>query len=165
MSEAATAAAVSTPKRLVARSSVATRLTAVLAGLWAGMLLTISAVSTPVPFAVLPQSDAGRVVSVIFLIEAYASVAFAVLLFGFERGRARHSADEGVGSALSANMLLVLGALFCTVLGYFAVQPMMAQARLGQGAWSFGALHAASTVMFVLKTLLVLALAYRTAGR
>ena len=37
----------------------------------------------------------------------------------------------GTGSALNANMLLLLGALFCTVAGYFALQPMMA--RRGPG--------------------------------
>jgi hypothetical protein len=43
---------------------------------------------------------------------------------------------------------------------------MMAAARAGQGAWSFGALHAASSGLFGLKGLLVLALAWRlTAAR
>ena len=62
-------------------------------------------------------------------------------------------------------MLLALGALFCTVAGYYAIQPMMAAARAGQGAWSFGALHGASSVFFGLKGLLVLALAWRLAPR
>ena len=60
---------------------------------------------------------------------------------------------------------MLFGALFCTVAGYFALQPMMAAARAGQGAWSFGALHAVSAVFFGLKTLLVLALAWRLAAR
>ena len=62
-------------------------------------------------------------------------------------------------------MLLVLGTLFCTVAGYYALQPMMAQARAGQGAWSFGALHAASLGLFALKALLVLVLAWRLTRR
>lgn len=128
------------------------------------MLVTISAVATPVPFAVLERAAAGLVVSGVFRIEAYASVAFAVLLFGFERSEARRAADNGVGSAFSASMLLILGALFCTVLGYFAIQPMMAQARAGQGSWSFGSLHLASTVLFAIKAVLVLVLAWRASG-
>jgi hypothetical protein len=51
--------------------------------------------------------------------------------------------------------------LFCTVAGYFALQPMMAAARAGQGPWSFAALHVASTAFFSLKALLVLVLAWR----
>ena len=61
----------------------------------------------------------------------------------------------------SANLMLLLGTLFCTVAGYFAVQPMLEAARAGQGAVSFGMLHAASAGFFVLKGLLVLALAWR----
>ena len=62
-------------------------------------------------------------------------------------------------------MLLVLGALFCTVLGWFAVQPMMAAARAGQGSFSFAALHGVSTVLYGVKTLLVAVLAWRLAPR
>jgi hypothetical protein len=38
---------------------------------------------------------------------------------------------------------------------------MMVAARLGQGPWSFGALHAVSGGLFAVKALLVLALAWR----
>ena len=40
----------------------------------------------------------------------------------------------GQGSQFSVDMALCLGTLFCTVAGYFAVQPMLAAARAGQGA-------------------------------
>ena len=46
---------------------------------------------------------------------------------------------------MGADTMLALGALFCTVAGYFALQPMMADARAGRGALGFGALHAIST--------------------
>ena len=52
-----------------------------------------------------------------------------------------------------------------TVAGYFALQPMMATARAGQGAWSFGALHGMSVGFYALKALLVLVLAWRLGGR
>ena len=97
--------------------------------------------------------------------EAYASLAVALLLFALERQRSRQAAASGSGSALSTNTLLLMGTLFCTVAGHFAVQPMMAAARAGQGAWSFGALHAVSGGLFALKGLLVLALAWRLSAR
>jgi len=59
------------------------------------------------------------------------------------------------------NLVLLLGTLFCTIAGYFAVQPMVAAARAGQGTLSFGTLHAVSASLFALKGLLVLALAWR----
>ena len=62
-----------------------------------------------------------------------------------------------------AALMLVLAALFCTVLGHHALQPMMEAARAGQGRWSFGALHAASTAFYGIKTLCVAALAWRAA--
>jgi hypothetical protein len=63
---------------------------------------------------------------------------------------------------LSAATLLPAGALFCTVAGYYALQPLMSAARAEQGDWSFLTLHALSFGFFGLKTLLVLILAWRS---
>ena len=136
-----------------------------LAGLWAGVLLCIALLAAPAAFAVLPPADAGRVAGRMFAQEAYLSLLLVVLLFAFERKRALADAKMGKGSVFSTNILLLMGALFCTVAGYFAVQPMMAAARAGQGAWSFAALHAASGGFFALKALLVCVLAWRVGAR
>jgi Domain of unknown function (DUF4149) len=137
------------------------RFAAVIAGLWAGTLLCIAALGAPAAFALLTRPDAGRFVNRLFGQEAYLSIAVALLLFAIERQRSRDAAAAGTGSVFSANLMLLLGTLFCTVAGYFAVQPMMESARAGQGALSFGALHAISAGFFMLKGLLVLALAWR----
>ena len=137
------------------------RVAALLAGLWAGLLAGVGFVGAPAAFAALAVQDAGRVVGRMFVYEAYTSLAAAVLLFLIERTRARRAAEAGAGSVLSTDLLLVFGALFCTVAGHFALQPMMAAARAGQGAWSFGQLHAVSMAFYGLKTLLVLVLAWR----
>ena len=133
-----------------------TRARSLIAGLWAGLLLAVALIATPAPFATLPTADAGRVVARVLATEAAVSLAVAIVLVLLERRLAREGRP-----AMSAELLLVLGALFCTVLGYYGLQPMMAAARAGQGAWSFGALHAASTVLFGVKALLVLVLAWR----
>ena len=140
---------------------MAARFAAVLAGLWAGILLCIAAIAAPSAFATLASSDAGRVVERVFMQEAYLSLAVAIVLFVIERQRSRQVAAVGAGSVFSANLVLLLGTLFCTVAGYFALQPMMAAARAGQGTVSFMTLHAVSAGLFVLKGLLVLALAWR----
>ena len=140
---------------------VAARFAALITGLWAGVLLCIGAIAAPAAFAALAAPDAGRVVSRMFAQEAYLSLVVAVVLFAIERQRSRDAAATGTGSVFSVNLMLLLGTLFCTVAGYFAVQPMMVAARAGTVPVSFGALHAVSAGFFVLKVLLVLALAWR----
>ncbi|MEP7299600.1 MAG: DUF4149 domain-containing protein, partial [Burkholderiales bacterium] len=102
-----------------------TRIAAVLAGLWAGLLLCIGALAAPSAFATLASPDAGRLVGRLFMQDAYISLALAIVLFVIERQRSRAVAAGGAGSVFSANLVLLLGTLFCTVAGYFALQPMM----------------------------------------
>jgi hypothetical protein len=135
-----------------------------LAGLWAGLVLTIGAVAAPSAFAVLERAQAGRYAARVFVIEAYASLALAVVLILLSRRQASTTAGEGVGSRFSPELGLALGALFCTVAGYFAVQPMMDAARAGQGALSFAALHGISLGFFGLKGVLLLVLAWRASA-
>ena len=132
-----------------------------LPGLWAGALLCIALIATPATFATLVTQDAGRVVGRIFAQEAYLSLALGVVCLLLERKSA--AASEG-STRLSAAMLLALGAVFCTVAGYFGLQPMMAAAKAGEGSWTFGQLHAVSLGLFGVKTLAVLALAWLAAS-
>ncbi len=96
-----------------------------------------------------------------FVQEAYLSLALAIVLFLVLRRNARTQAEVGIGPVLNADMLLALGGLFCTVAGYFALQPMMTSARIGQGSWSFAALHGTSFALYALKAVLVSILAWR----
>ena len=130
-----------------------------LPGLWAGWLACVALLATPAGFALLPRVDAGRLAGRMLAQEAYTSLALGVVLLLLERLAAR----RGGGPQFSTGMVLVLGALFCTVAGYFAIQPMMPAARAGQGPLSFGALHAISSVFYALKCALVVALAWRAA--
>jgi hypothetical protein len=85
-----------------------------------------------------------------------------VLILVIERrdAFARHLA-KGV-SQFSLEMTLAIGALFCTVAGYYGLEPMMEQARSGGAtALTFMQLHAISLAFFGVKGLLVLALAWK----
>ena len=143
------------------------RLRRLIPGLWLGLLLCIAGIAVPAVFAMLQRADAdhamGRILGRIFVVEAWTSLLLALLLLAIERGRARKRADASEGSVLSAEMLLVLGTVFCTVAGYFAIQPLMAAARAGQGVFSFGQLHAISSLFFVLKIVLLMVLTWRAA--
>jgi hypothetical protein len=142
------------------------RWAALLAGLWAGLLLCIGVVAAPAGFALLAPAEAGRVAGRMLAVEAHAALALVVVLYALERFRNREAAAAGAVSALGTNTLLIFGALFCTVGGHFAVQPMVVAARAGQGVLSFGALHGISVAFFAAKGLMVLWLAWRlTAAR
>ncbi len=135
-----------------------------LPGLWCGWLLCVAIVATPAPFALLERAEAGRVVARMLAWEAYSALLLGAVLLALERVQAKREADATGGSQFSPGMALAAGALFCTVAGYFGLQPLMAAARAGQGAWSFGQLHAASAAFYGVKLLLVAALAWRAAA-
>jgi hypothetical protein len=139
------------PRSALARGRVA------LAGLWFGGLLCLAAIAAPAVFAALPSAAAGPVVRRFFAAEAASSVVLGAVLMLLGR-RLRERDDAPV---LSAEVLLPAGAVFCTVAGYYALLPMMEQARAGAGPLSFGALHAVSSVFFGVKLLLVAALTWR----
>lgn len=137
------------------------RLRRSLPALWAGALLAVGGMAAPAAFALLTRADAGRLVGRLFELEAWSGLALGAALLLLERRHARALADAGAGSVLSTNLLLLLAALFCTVAGHFALLPMMDQARSGRGPLSYAMLHGISALLFVLKTSLVLLLAWR----
>jgi hypothetical protein len=146
-------------------NGVAERLRRLLPAVWLGLLLAVAAVATPAPFALLARADAGRVVARVLAQEAWISLVIGLLLLMLERRAAQRAAAAGSGSLFGTGMLLALGTLFCTVAGYFAVQPLLATARSGQGGLSFAQLHGVSVAFFALKIGLVAALTWRGAGR
>jgi hypothetical protein len=143
-------------------AAVVARLQRLLPGLWAGWMLCVALLATPAPFATLATADAGRVVGRMLAQEAYTSLVLGALVLVLERLAARRAAVEGSGPQFTTGMVLALGTLFCTIAGYFALQPLMPAARAGQGPLSFGQLHLLSAGFFVAKGLLVLSLAWRS---
>lgn len=139
------------------------RFQAWLSGLWAGVIVGSGGIAAPSLFLVLDRPLAGTGAGQIFSMEAKLSLALAIVLFLIERRRVRDEAERtGANQVMTSNLLLILGALFLTVFGYFALHPMMQAAQAGQPtALSFGALHGISAVMYWLKAVLVMALAWR----
>lgn len=143
------------------------RLQSLLSGLWAGLLLAVGGVAAPSLFAVLERQAAGTGAGQIFQMEARISLAVAIVLFMLERRRVRDLIEEGQStSAMSATLLMALGALFLTVFGGFVLHPLIQAAKAGQvTALSFGALHGISAGLYWAKALLVLVLAWRLSVR
>jgi hypothetical protein len=122
------------------------RIRALLAALWAGELLAVALLAAPNAFAM----------------DARVALAAGVLLILMERRLHRDGAVRG--SAMSPDFWLPLLAIGCTAAGFYALQPLMEAARQGQGSWTFLQLHAVSLVLFGVRMLAVLALAWRVNG-
>lgn len=137
------------------------KLQALLAALWGGFLLCIAFVATPSAFAVLERAQAGAFVARVFAIEAQVSLALGLVLMMIERRPTRDANEAGqTVPQFSMRLLLPVIALFCTIAGYYGLQPLMAEARTGTGVASFAALHGLSLAFFGVKGLAVLGLAW-----
>jgi hypothetical protein len=135
-----------------------------LPGIWFGLLLAIALIATPAASGTLDKASFGAVARAIFAREAPTSFILGLVILVIERrdALARHVAT-GV-SQFSTEMTLAIAALFCTVAGYYGLQPMMEQARQGgAGTLTFVQLHAISLALFGVKALAVLALAWKAA--
>ena len=138
------------------------RVAAWLAGVWAGLIAAVGFVAAPVLFSVLPRAEAGHAAAHLFAVEAGLGLAVAALLLLLAFQEARANAEVG-GSRFSAEMLLVLAALFCIVAGHYAIQPMLASAGHG-GVPSFALLHGVASAFFVARFIAVAILAWRLVG-
>lgn len=145
------------------RTATLARWQLLLAAAWLGALLTVAGIATPAPFAALAKAEAGRVVARVLASEAALSLALGALLMGLERWRLRSiaGADAPVGRGFTAAFGLAAAAMFCTLAGYYAVQPMMQSARAGAPGPGFAVLHGVSTAFYAVKLACVSALAWR----
>ena len=132
---------------------------------WLGLLLTVAAVATPAAFAALPSPQAGLVVARVLASEAAASLFLGAVTLALMRVRVRQ-AEDAPRVQFNLDFGLALCGVFMTVIGYYAVLPLMDMARAGAGRFSFAQLHVASSACYLIKACCVAALAWRaSAGR
>lgn len=134
---------------------------------WVGSLLTIGYVVAPTLFATLADSVlAGTIAGRLFRIEAWIGIACAVILLGLARF-APHDQNDKMRKRMT---LLAGGMLACILVGYFALQPFMAELREAAAASGgmtgdikarFGLLHGVSSAFYLLESILGLALVLR----
>ena len=74
---------------------------------------------------------------------------------------ARRNVEAG-GSRFSVEMVLVLVALFSIVVGHYAIDPMLDEARADRSR--FALLHGVTSIFFVVKLVAIAVLAWRLAG-
>jgi len=125
-----------------------------LAALWGGFLLCVAGLAAPTAFAALERAGAIAYVRRLFEMEARVALLAGIVLMMLERREARDAGGKGA----TAEFLLPAGALLCTVLGYYVIQPQMEAAM---GTTVAMQLHGASMALFAVKTVAVLTLAWR----
>ncbi len=137
-----------------------------LALIWVGSALTIGYVVAPTLFATLERSVAGDVAARLFRIEAFLGVACGILSLALANMLVRRGASD-----YRRLRWLVVGMLFCVLVGYFALQPFMDALResarsagldLANSPYAarFGLLHGIATLFYVAETVMGLALVW-----
>lgn len=139
----------------------AARLTA---AFWVGSLWTVGYLVAPTLFATLADRVlAGTIAGSMFRVEAWVSVFCAVLLIALLTLSAPASGSRRRKLLPS----LILGMLACTLVSHFGLQPLMAALREAAGPsgamapdakMQFGILHGISSAIYLLESLLGVAL-------
>jgi Domain of unknown function (DUF4149) len=138
------------------------QLAAWLAGSWSGLIAGTGFVAAPMLFATLARADAARVAARLFEVDAYLGLGLGAVLLVLALRDPRERAEGG--SRFSVEMMLALGALFCIVAGYFALEPAIEAVRAGTSGVSFAVLHGVASAFFVVKFGAVAVLAWRLAA-
>lgn len=149
------------------RLTLAIRLRLLLVTLWVGGIWTIGYVVAPTLFSSLSDPVlAGTIAGRLFRIEAWFSLGSVVVLTCLVMA-ARHDFSHKQHKAC---LLLLLGMLFCTLIGFFALSPMMASLRemagpdgvmLSEARPRFAVLHGISGGLYLVKSLLGVALVFK----
>lgn len=142
------------------------RLRLLIATLWVGSLWTVGYLVAPTLFAALADRMlAGTIAGSVFRIEAWLSVACGIALIMLFSYRTHDDA-----APLRKTLLrLALAMLVCTLVGYFGIQPFMADLREAAvgGVMSadaktrFGILHGVASGIYMIQSLLGVGLILR----
>jgi hypothetical protein len=148
----------------------AARVRLLIVTLWIGSIWTIGYLVAPTLFATLPDRVlAGSIAGALFRVEAWVSVACAVLLIVLSRVPVDKFGDR----RSNVPMGLVVAMLACTLIGYFGLQPFMAELREAAGPGGvmdsdaktrFGILHGISSAIYLVQSLLGVALVLKSRG-
>jgi hypothetical protein len=115
---------------------------------WVGSLWTIGYLVAPTLFMTLSDTAlAGTIAGRLFYVEACFSIICAVLLSACSLYQYKRLS------------WLVVGMLFCTLIGYFALHPFMAELRASgltnpETRWQFGILHSLSSGIYLMQSIL-----------
>lgn len=118
--------------------------------LWAGSLWTVGYLVAPTLFATLHDRVlAGTIAGSMLRTEAWLSMALTVVMVGLL------TVSKDVTEQRRKTLYMVVGAmLVCTLVNYFGLWPVMADAKLAGDRSTFGMLHGISMVVYLAQSLL-----------
>ncbi len=130
--------------------------------LWAGSLWTVGYLAAPLLFATLPDRMlAGTIAGSLFRAEAWLSLACGILLLAIFR-------SDTTLQSRAICIRIVIGMLVCVVVGYFGLQPFMAEIRVAAAQaggvmddamrMRFGVLHGVASVIYLLQSVAAIVL-------
>lgn len=130
--------------------------------LWAGSLWTVGYLAAPLLFATLPDRMlAGTIAGSLFRAEAWLSLACGILLLAIFR-------SDTTLQSRAICIRIVIGMLVCVVVGYFGLQPFMAEIRAAAAQaggvmddamrMRFGVFHGAASVIYLLQSVAAIVL-------
>lgn len=144
------------------------RLRLLVATLWVGSGWTVGYLVAPTLFATLPDPlQAGRIAGSLFRVEAWLGIACALLLLALLAASRRR---DGAAAGYRIPTAIVAAMLLCTLIGYFGLQPLMAELRdtaaaggvlSGAARSRFGMLHGIASLLYLFQSLLGVALIWR----
>lgn len=145
---------------------ISSHLRILLVTLWAGSLWTVGYLAAPVLFASLPdRSLAGSIAGMLFRAQAWLSLGCGLLLLLLLW------LDKS-WSSKRTSVILVIAMLACVSVGYFALQPFMAEIRAAAAnnggimdeamRSRFGMLHGVASLIYLLQSVLALVLVTKT---
>ena len=134
--------------------------------MWAGSLWTVGYLAAPLFFMILQDRMlAGTMAGILFRAEAWLSLVCGLFLLIIFR------ADPYFPSR-STCMRLVVGMLLCVLVGYFGLQPFMAEIRAAASQAGgvmdetmrarFGFLHGIASLIYMVQSILAVALVLRS---
>ncbi len=142
------------------------RLRGLLITFWVGSMWTIGYVVAPLLFATLTdRAQAGTLAGLFFKAEAWISLICGALLLAIIWTQTEHPTRI-------LQIKLVIGMILCTVIGYFGLQPYMAELRaiaaqsggiMDDAMRSrFGMLHGAASAIYLVQSLLAVGLVMKS---
>ena len=134
--------------------------------LWAGSLWTVGYLAAPLLFATLPDRTlAGTIAGSLFRAEAWLSLACGILLMAIFR-------SDTTLQSRAICIRIVIGMLVCVVVGYFGLQPFMAEIRAAAAQaggvmddamrMRFGVLHGVASIIYLLQSVAAIVLVLKT---